>query len=136
MGKKRIERIQRIDNQSQRKVTLCKRKKGLIKKVIELSVLCDLKIFMLIQDESNQRSTHFVSHKDFDIIDAFNSLSHREFFTNSDYEKVGGNRDELDSQFKLSDTESLNSVRSIIDERTKAIQLQTQDIKIFSKKRN
>ena len=97
MGKKRIERIQRIDNHSQRKVTLCKRKKGLIKKIIELSVLCDLKIFMLIQDQFNQRSTHFLSHKDFDILKAFNSLNHREFFTNSDYEKVGGNRDELDS---------------------------------------
>ena len=32
----------------QRKVTLCKRKKGLLKKTIELSVLCDLKIFLYI----------------------------------------------------------------------------------------
>ena len=53
MGKKRIEKITRLENDSSRKVTLCKRKKGLIKKMIELSVLCDLKIFMLMQDETN-----------------------------------------------------------------------------------
>ena len=44
MGKKKLEKIARIENASQRKVTLCKRKKGLLKKGIELSVLCDLKI--------------------------------------------------------------------------------------------
>ena len=48
MGKKRIEKIARIENDNTRKVTLCKRKKGLLKKMIELSILCDLKIFMLI----------------------------------------------------------------------------------------
>ena len=48
MGKKRIEKITRIENENNRKVTLCKRKRGLMKKMIELSVLCDLKIFMLI----------------------------------------------------------------------------------------
>ena len=48
MGKKRLDKIARLENNNTRKVTLCKRKKGLIKKMIELSVLCDLKIFMLI----------------------------------------------------------------------------------------
>ena len=99
MGKKRIEKIARLQNDGQRKVTLCKRKKGLMKKMIELSVLCDLKIFMLIQDESNQRTTHFSSHKDFDFVQCFNDLNQREFFSNSDYERVGGARDELDSVF-------------------------------------
>lgn len=97
MGKKRIERIQKIVNLNQRKVTLCKRKKGLIKKIIELSVLCDLKIFMLIQDDDNQRATHFLSHKSFNFMETFNDMNHREFYTNGDYEKVGGNLEELDS---------------------------------------
>ena len=68
MGKKRIEKMTRLVNDNARKVTLCKRKKGVIKKMIELSVLCDLKIFMLIQDETNDRVTHFLSHKNFDFV--------------------------------------------------------------------
>ena len=68
MGKKRIDKITRIVDNMQRKVALCKRKKGLIKKVIELSVLCDLKICMFIKDDNNKRVTHFMSHKDLDIV--------------------------------------------------------------------
>ena len=48
MGKRRIEKITRLQNDSQRKVTLCKRKKGVLKKLIELSILCDLKVFMVL----------------------------------------------------------------------------------------
>ena len=73
MGKKKIEKIERIQNANQRKVCLCKRKKGLIKKAIELSILCDLEIFMLIFDKSHRRITHFGSHVDFDIMKMFNS---------------------------------------------------------------
>ena len=68
MGKKRIDKITRIVDNMQRKVAQCKRKKGLIKKVIELSVLCDLKICMFIKDDTNKRVTHFMSHKDLDIV--------------------------------------------------------------------
>ena len=79
MGKKRIDKITRIGNTVQRKVALCKRKKGLIKKVIELSVLCDLKFCMLIKDVANERVTHFMSHKDLDIVEIFNEPCQREF---------------------------------------------------------
>ena len=95
-----------MHNDNQRKVTLCKRKKGILKKMIELSVLCDLKIFALIQDESNQRVTHFASHKDFNIIDTFNKQCMREFFSNSDYDKVGGVGDDLDSDHKILEAHS------------------------------
>ena len=104
MGKKRIEKIERIENDNSRKVTLCKRKKGVIKKMIELSVLCDLKIFALIHDESSKRTTHFSSHKDFDMFPVFNELNFREFFSNGDYKRVGGIKEELDSQYNLSDS--------------------------------
>ena len=40
MGKRKIDKMSRIVDFNARKVTLCKRKKGLIKKAIELSVLC------------------------------------------------------------------------------------------------
>ena len=106
MGKKKIDKITRIENTMQRKVALCKRKKGLIKKVIELSVLCDLKICMLIKDVANQRVTHFMSHKDLDIVEIFNEPSQREFYSNNSYERVGGNKDEIDSDLQINDNDS------------------------------
>jgi len=51
MGKKRIQTIQKIEDHKIRKITYCKRKKGLLKKSMELALLCDLKVFMYIFDE-------------------------------------------------------------------------------------
>jgi len=61
MGKRRVDQIKLINNLSHRKVTYCKRKKGLLKKSIELSILCDLKVFMYIYDKSQKRVIHFAS---------------------------------------------------------------------------
>ena len=99
MGKKKIEKIERIQNANQRKVCLCKRKKGLIKKAIELSVLCDLEIFMLVYDKSHWRITHYGSHEDFDIMNMFNSQLQREYFSNFDFGRVGGAINEIDSKY-------------------------------------
>ena len=41
MGKRKYERIDKINNRSNRQVTYLKRVKGLVKKSIELSRLCD-----------------------------------------------------------------------------------------------
>ena len=51
MAKKRIQKIQKIEDNKIRKITYCKRKKGLLKKSMELALLCDLKVFMYIFDE-------------------------------------------------------------------------------------
>lgn len=124
MGKKKIDKITRIVNDSQRKVSLCKRKKGLIKKTIELSVLCDLKMFVFVLDESQNRVTHFASHQDLDIIDLFNNKYQREFFTNKDYELFGGNKDEFDSELCPDDGGAPNDDANLIRQN-----------KIFSNKR-
>merc|ERR1711907_55172 len=47
MGRKKI-KIARIDDERVRKVTFTKRKAGLIKKAMELSLLCDCEIALII----------------------------------------------------------------------------------------
>ena len=89
-SKRRLDQIQLIPNLSHRKVTYCKRKKGLLKKSIELSVLCDLKVFCFIYDESQKRVIHFASDPALDLMDIFNKENQREYYTNDDYGRVGG----------------------------------------------
>lgn len=47
MGRGKIE-IKRIENITNRQVTFCKRRNGLLKKAYELSVLCDAEVALVI----------------------------------------------------------------------------------------
>ncbi|KAH7433965.1 hypothetical protein KP509_07G094900 [Ceratopteris richardii] len=53
MGRGKIE-IRRIENASSRQVTFAKRRAGLVKKALELSILCDAEIAMLIAPSSGK----------------------------------------------------------------------------------
>ena len=55
MGKRKINIDKIIDNKTARKVTFCKRKKGLIKKAMELSILCGKDISLVIFDETKNK---------------------------------------------------------------------------------
>lgn len=55
MGKKKLETITKIADKNSRNVTYCKRKRGLIKKAIELSKLCEQNIYLAIFDKEKQR---------------------------------------------------------------------------------
>ena len=55
MGRKRLETSSRIANDYQRSITFCKRKRGVIKKLIELANLCGPQIYLAIYDEEKQR---------------------------------------------------------------------------------
>ena len=96
MGKKRIEKIQRIDNDNQRKVTFCKRKKGLLKKSIEFAQLCDVSVFLYVYDKDQRRVVHFASNPQDNLLSLFNEQNFREFFSSRDYIKVGGREGDLD----------------------------------------
>lgn len=52
MGKKKLEVIEKIENKNSRNVTYCKRKRGLIKKAIELSKLCEQFVYLVIYDKA------------------------------------------------------------------------------------
>ena len=96
MGKKKITKFEVIRDPNQRKVCLSKRKKGLLKKAIQLSALCDLDIFIHIHDKLRNRVTHFASNEDSDLLAIFNQKSQREFFSNCDYGRLGGSLADID----------------------------------------
>ncbi|RWW19972.1 hypothetical protein GW17_00015943 [Ensete ventricosum] len=47
MGRGKIE-IKRIENTTNRQVTFCKRRNGLLKKAYELSILCDAEVALVV----------------------------------------------------------------------------------------
>ena len=98
MGKRKLEKIERIENDNTRKVTYGKRKKGLLKKAIELSKLCDQEIFIFIHDKEKQRMVHYASNESNNLLNVFNQKLFREFYSNKDYELLGGQHDASDVQ--------------------------------------
>ena len=90
MGKKKYEQIQRIPSSNSRNITYFKRIKGLIKKAIEISVLCDQEVFMYVLDNHKNRILHYSSDPTADLLEIFNEEYEREFVSNVDYQKVGG----------------------------------------------
>ncbi len=93
LGKKKI-KISKIENKTSSLITYYKRKKGLIKKAMELSLLCDVEIFLVIVDQKDRLSiTCSKSIHDFinkNIININNRIV-KETFTLKDYEKIYGN---------------------------------------------
>ena len=68
MGKKKYEQIQRIESSNSRNITYFKRIKGLIKKAIEISVLCDQEVFMYVIDNRKNRILHYSSDPQADLL--------------------------------------------------------------------
>ncbi|KAK1433932.1 hypothetical protein QVD17_10850 [Tagetes erecta] len=60
MGRGKVE-LKRIENTTNRQVTFSKRRDGLFKKAIELSILCDAEVALLVFSSSG-KAYHFSSH--------------------------------------------------------------------------
>lgn len=67
MGKKKIDKFNLIENKGFRNVTYCKRKRGLIKKAMELSMLCDQCISIVIYDRVKDKMVIYNSSDDFTV---------------------------------------------------------------------
>ena len=68
MGKRKIDKSKKIEDKNQRSVAFCKRKRGFLKKAIELSRLCDQQIFLVMHDKDKDKVVYYQSDKTF-IID-------------------------------------------------------------------
>tara|TARA_B110000285_G_C14590674_1_gene366258 strand:+ start:156 stop:401 length:246 start_codon:yes stop_codon:yes gene_type:complete len=79
-------------------VTVSKRKRGIVKKIIELSVMCGLDIFMVIFDREKQSLNEFSSDPDFDesvishMLDKYNKQQFKisPMITNDSYKQFIG----------------------------------------------
>jgi len=73
MGRRKVQ-IKRIDDDRARKVTFAKRKHGLVKKAMELSLLCDCDIALLIftREKPDQRFYKYTSKGIESIMDKLN----------------------------------------------------------------
>lgn len=94
MGKKKIDRLKLIENKMQRNVAFCKRKRGFLKKAIELSLLCAQNIMIIIHDPEKNKVVHYSSTDAFNpkyaytvLKEASNGVNKLNFesFTNEDY---------------------------------------------------
>ena len=61
MGRGKVE-LKRIENPTSRQVTFSKRRNGLLKKALELSILCDAEVALLIFSPSG-KAYQFASHE-------------------------------------------------------------------------
>eukprot|EP00826_Nyctotherus_ovalis_P053293 TRINITY_DN68_c0_g1_i7.p1 TRINITY_DN68_c0_g1~~TRINITY_DN68_c0_g1_i7.p1 ORF type:complete len:256 (+),score=41.24 TRINITY_DN68_c0_g1_i7:97-864(+) len=60
MGRKKI-KINYIEDDKFRRVTYCKRKRGLLKKAMELSLLCGNEVLLIIRDKATKRAVLYNS---------------------------------------------------------------------------
>ena len=124
MGRNKI-RIEEIQDKRVKHVTFNKRKKGIMKKAIELSVLCNAEIMLCITDES--RKTCYIYHSSNDHLSFITNLIHnkqmkieREFPSiqeNSDDDEVSANVESDNNHYNkrkiVSIINSSNELRAI-----------------------
>ena len=67
MGRNKILTNQRIDDPANRRITYLKRRKGLVKKAMELSMLCEQEVYMAIYDRERHEMLRYTSTAEFDL---------------------------------------------------------------------
>jgi hypothetical protein len=86
MGRNKI-KMERIKSERNRNVTFIKRKKGLIKKAMELSLLCEANIFLCIIPKGTTEKSIFCSNESYNEFIENNlsvPISPQEYYTLKD----------------------------------------------------
>ena len=59
MGRRKVDKTKKIEETRKLAVTFCKRRRGILKKCIEMSKMCDQKVFMVIYDPLKEKAVQF-----------------------------------------------------------------------------
>ena len=99
MGKRKIHSFVKIEDSNNRNVTYCKRKKGLIKKAMELSMLCSQDVYLSIFDQERQKLVVYASNQKYNAKTCWKAETsdlkrsdNFEMYTNEDYEDISKSR--------------------------------------------
>lgn len=94
MGRRSIP-IQTISEERRRHVTFNKRKSGLMKKAMELSILCNSDILLIIFDENGQLNEYCTNEDPRPLLRKYFSMAHfdHDRICNNDYEELYGGED-------------------------------------------
>ena len=79
MGKRKLKNFDTIQDKQERNITFSKRKKGVIKKAMELSFLCDQEVFMAFYNKDSKKLVLYQSTSEFNIQKLNEILVNREF---------------------------------------------------------
>ena len=69
------------------RVTQNKRQRGILRKAMELSTICDLEIHIVIFDAAKNKRVEYKSSSDFEV-DAIAPTVELEYYDNSDYDEL------------------------------------------------
>ena len=115
MGKNKI-KIEKLLTEKARQVTLYKRKRGLIKKAMELAILCDAEVFLHIASKDNPEDITFFSSLDIKmmknvLIDNFDKTT-KEVYWKTDYNLFFSNKSNDETDSDETDNKKVNTARS------------------------
>ena len=97
MGRNKI-KIEKIENSKIRQVTFYKRKRGLLKKAMELSLLCESKIFLCIVDKVEKLTIYSSEININNFLGTYiqklnqNKIQHKDILSNNDVHKLYKNQ--------------------------------------------
>ena len=136
----------KIENRLNSQITFYKRKKGLIKKSLELALLCDVEVFLVIVDKKHKLFITSSKHSPEKFINSYlKNLSHKkikEKFSLEDYKKTFKNEKDIisinenkevlninnDNQTKENEKKSLNDIKNDLQIRIKIPTLKVNNI--------